>query len=185
MQNKYILLLLLLVMLLPGCALLKSASEGLVVTDINSVMDISDVFQLPLDKIPEEYRETYKDVTLVMTRESNLKAGAVKVPISNPAKWDETTISTVLSALMTGLTGFFPWLAGLEGLFALILPRKRQHYASALKNVATLDLREGLKNLAKGLGMIHSSQTTKNVWEAGQKTKASLLTEAQVAVKTL
>lgn len=173
-MRKY--LILPLVLMLASCNLIPPADSDLVLTEINQVVAIDEIYQVPLDKIPEQYRQTWKDKVIVVSRKDNLKSEAITgskyVPLNlSEQSWDSTTVHNVFSSLLTGLTGFFPWLAGVEGLLALLFPRKRQHYASAVKNFATLDLRTSLVDLAKGLGLSHSNETTKEAWEGQRKVK--------------
>lgn len=160
--------------LLASCALLqpRDPQDTLVVTEISQVVDIAQTYPLPIEKIPEKFRETYKDKVVVLAKQDNLKPDAKYVPLTTDEEaWDDTTVHTAISGLLAGLSGFFPWLAGLEGLMALLIPRKRQHYASAAKNLATLDLKDSLADLARGLGLAHSSDHTKEVFEREVKKK--------------
>lgn len=159
---------------LASCGLLqpRGVEDTLVVTEITQVIDTKEAWQVPLEKIPEKFRESYKDKIVVVARKDNLKADAKYVPLSvQEESWDNTSVRTAFDGILAGLTGFFPWLAGVEGLLALLIPRKRQHYASAMKHVATLDLKDSLADLAKGLGLAHSSPVTAEVWEKERKKK--------------
>ena len=171
-MRKYFLALPLTV-LLASCGFLAYTEEDTpVITEISQVVDVKAAWAVPLEKIPEKYRESYKDKIVVVSKKNNLKKDAKYVPLSvQEESWDNATVGTAVGGILTGLTGFFPWLAGIEGLLALLIPRKRQHYASAMKNMATLDLKDSIGDLAKGLGLVHSSPVTAEVWEKQRKKK--------------
>lgn len=65
-------------------------------------------------------------------------------------------VHSILTGLLTGVEGAAPFLLGIEGLLAIFSSRKRQHYASAAKNLATFKPGEAVKSAVKALGAMHT-----------------------------
>ena len=105
-----------------------------------------------------------------MASENSLKPDASFVPLSTEGEdWNSGTIGTLLAAVAKAGSTFFPPLAGLEALLLLLFRRKREHYKNAAKSVlpmnGSVDLKEGFKNVGRALGMVHSSEASKEVYE--------------------
>ena len=146
--------------------------QDMVLTTLDQVQDAKKdaVIILPTDKIPQKYRETWKDEVVVLAPEDSLKANSAFVPVSTVKDdWGSGEILTAAQSLIKAGSTFFPWLAGFEGLLLLLFRRKRQHYTNALKSLAPtgegINLREGVKSVGRALGMVHSSDATKDVFE--------------------
>jgi len=146
--------------------------QDMVLTTLDQVQDAKKdaVVILPTDKIPEKYRETWKDEVVVLAPEDSLKANSSFVPLSTSKDdWGGGEVLTAAQSLLRAGSTFFPWLAGFEGLLLLLFRRKRQHYTNALKSLAPtgegINLKEGLRSVGKALGMVHSSDATKDVFE--------------------
>ena len=146
--------------------------QNMVLTTIDQVQDDKkdEALILPMDKIPQKYRETWKDEVVVLVPEDSLKANSSFVPVSTDEDdWGSGEVLTAAQSLLKVGSTFFPWLAGFEGLLLLLFRRKRQHYANALKSLVPtgegINLKEGLKSVGKALGMVHSSDATKEVFE--------------------
>jgi len=158
---------------LTSCSVFDWANDkNLVVTTIDQVKEGSrgDLVVLPTEKIPEKYRESWKDEVVVVTSEDSLKPDAAFVPLSTEGdSWDTGAIGTLLAAVAKAGSTFFPPLAGLEALLLLLFRRKREHYKNAAKSIlpmnGSVDLREGLKNVGRALGMVHSSESSKEAYE--------------------
>ena len=156
-----------------SCGVMDWVNEqDMVLTTLDQVKDAEkgDVVILPTDQIPEKYRETWKDEVVVMAPEDSLKPNSAFIPVStDKSDWGSGTIVTAAQSVLKAGTTFFPWLAGFESLLLLLFRRKRQHYANALKSLAPtgegINFKEGLRSVGKALGMVHSSETTKDVFE--------------------
>ena len=116
---------------------------------------------LPTEQIPTEYRESWKDETVVMAPRDSLLAEASFVPVSTESSsWDSNAlVSLAQGALKVGST-FIPQLAGFEALLLLLFRRKRKHYKNAIVAMAPtgegMNFVEGAKSIGKALGMSHS-----------------------------
>jgi hypothetical protein len=125
---------------------------------------------LPTEEIPEQYRESWKDETVVMVPKESLVGEAAFVPLSTESSaWDSNAfLSLAQGALSVGST-FIPQLAGFEALLLLLFRRKRKHYKNALVAMAPtgegMNFVEGAKSIGKALGMSHSSTGTEEVFE--------------------
>ena len=146
--------------------------KNLVVTTIDQVKDGSrgDLVVLPTEKIPEKYRESWKDDVVVVAPEDSLKPDAAFVPLSTEGdSWDMGAVGTLLSAAAKAGATFFPPLAGLEALLLLLFRRKREHYKNEVKSIlpvnGSVDLTEGVKSVGRALGMVHSSESSKEAFE--------------------
>jgi len=146
--------------------------QDMVLTTLDQVQDDKKdaVVILPTESIPQKYRETWKDEVVVLAPEDSLKVGSAFVPVSTSKDdWGSGEVLTAAQSLLRAGSTFFPWLAGFEGLLLLLFRRKRQHYTNALKSLAPtgegINLKEGLRSVGKALGMVHSSDATKDVFE--------------------
>ena len=146
--------------------------QDMVLTTLDQVQQgkRKDVIVLPTDKIPEKYRKSWKDEVVVMASEDTLKSDAFFVPVSTEGEeWGGDALVTVAQSVLRAGTTFFPWLAGFEALLLLLFRRKRQHYSNALMSLAPvgegINIKEGLASVGKALGMVHSSEATKDVFE--------------------
>ena len=148
------------------------SNKDLVVTTLDQVREDSrgDLAILPTEKIPEKYRESWKDDVVVVAPEDSLKPDASFVPLSTEeGDWNSGTIGTLLAAAAKAGSTFFPPLAGLEALLLLLFRRKREHYKNAAKSIlpmnGSVELREGIKSVGRALGMVHSSESSKEAFE--------------------
>jgi hypothetical protein len=156
-----------------SCKVVEWVNEqNMVLTTLDQVQQDKreDAIILPTEKIPEKYRESWKDEVVVMAPEDALKVNAVFVPVSTEEEdWGGDALVTVAQSVLRAGTTFFPWLAGFEGLLLLLFRRKRQHYSSALKSLAPtgegINLKEGVMSVGRALGMVHSSEATKDIFE--------------------
>ena len=168
----------LLILPFSSCSVMDWVNEqDMVLTTLDQVKDADkgNVVILPTDRIPEKYRETWKDEVVVMAPEDSLKPNSAFVPVStDKADWGGGEVLTAAQSLLKAGATFFPWLAGFEGLLLLLFRRKRQHYTNALKSLAPtgegINLKEGVKSVGRALGMVHSSDATKDVFEDEEAT---------------
>ena len=159
--------LLLLVMLpLASCSVLDWVNnQNMVITTIEQIQDgkKGEAVILPTDKIPEEYRTSWKDKVVVMAPRESLKANSTLfVPMSSDSSmWGgDAIMSLAQGALSIGST-FIPQLAGFEAILLLLFKRKRKHYGNALKALAPtgqgINIKAASQSIGKALGMSHSS----------------------------
>ena len=173
MKRVFLISVLFLLPVMASCSVFDWANDkDLVVTTLDQVKEGSrgDLVVLPTEKIPEKYRESWKDEVVVVASEDSLKPDASFVPLSTEGEdWNSGTIGTLLAAVAKAGSTFFPPLAGLEALLLLLFRRKREHYKNAAKSVlpmnGSVDLKEGFKNVGRALGMVHSSEASKEVFE--------------------
>jgi len=82
------------------------------------------------------------------------------VAVDSDVSWGD-----VVNDVWDYAAGFVPVLAGFEGLMALAFPRKRRHYANAVKAVVPFDgkveVGPALTSVVKALGAAHSSDASK------------------------
>jgi|TARA_Y100000310_G_scaffold334388_1_gene414060 hypothetical protein len=129
-----------------------------------------DIIVLPTEKIPEKYRESWKDEVVVLAPEDSLIPTATYVPVSTESEdWGPNALVSAAQGLLRFGSTFIPQLAGLEALLLLLFRRKRKHYKNALKSLAPtgegINVMEGVKSIGKALGMTHSSEGTEEVFD--------------------
>ena len=159
-------LMLLVVLPLASCSVLDWVNnQNMVITTIEQVQDgkKGEAVILPTDKIPQEYRASWKDKVVVMAPRESLKADSTSfVPVSTDSSmWGgDAIMSLAQGALSIGST-FIPQLAGFEALLLLLFKRKRKHYGNALKAIAPtgegINIKSASQSIGKALGMAHSS----------------------------
>jgi hypothetical protein len=75
--------------------------------------------------------------------------------------WIETIASPevagIIGAALGGLGVGLPWIAGFEGVLALLSRRKRGHYANAAKAAVTLHPKDAVTSVVKALGAMHTN----------------------------
>jgi len=159
--------LILLVMLpLASCSVMDWVNnQNMVITTLEQIQDgmKGEAVILPTDKIPEEYRTSWKDKVVVMAPRESLKANSTLfVPMSSDSSmWGgDAIMSLAQGALSIGST-FIPQLAGFEAILLLLFKRKRKHYGNALKAIAPtgegINIKAASQSIGKALGMAHSS----------------------------
>ena len=159
-------LMFLVILPLASCSVLDWVNnQNMVITTIEQVQDgkKGEAVILPTDKIPEEYRTTWKDKVVVMAPRESLRADSTSfVPVStNSGMWGgDAILSLAQGALKVGST-FIPQLAGFEAILLLLFKRKRKHYGNALKAIAPtgegINIKTASQSIGKALGMAHSS----------------------------
>ena len=137
--------LMLLVMLpLASCSVMDWVNnQNMVITTIEQVQDgkKGEAVILPTDKIPEEYRTSWKDKVVVMAPRESLKANSTLfVPMSSDSSmWGgDAIMSLAQGALSIGST-FIPQLAGFEAILLLLFKRKIRR-KSKLKKLRFLSI---------------------------------------------
>jgi hypothetical protein len=152
--------------ILPSCKLIKDSElDGMsVVTTDNLVSSetIKDpkVIQIPDEMFPVNLKDNpkWKDKHFVFAPDELIKPGAPRIDITP----DDTTvwILDVLAMAASVAKTFFPQLAVLEVILALLSKRKRQNYKEAIAAVVpydgNVDIVGALASIAKALGVSHS-----------------------------
>ena len=168
MSKKLIALMLGFTLLIGGCNLWGNPDDEVwVVTSVTQVKDECVEGSLPIDlsRVAPKLKEQFPNEEFILSRKDCLKDGAIYAPVSTDSgEWTGDVVRGTLESLLAGLKVFFPGLAGLEALLLILFPRKRTHYASAAKSLATLNVKNTLINLGKALGAAHSSEGTKEVF---------------------
>ena len=98
---------------------------------------------------------------------------------------DGSSPGSYLDTLWTLLKGFVPSLAAWEGGCSLFSTRKRQHYSNMVMAIVpmnkNMEFGDAIKSLGSGLGLAHSSETTKavNAEEVATKKMDAVKTETK------
>lgn len=167
---KLLLATMLLTLGLASCSLLGQVEDkNLVLTTQNQVQptEWGNVDIISTELIPAEFKEAWKDEIVVVAHKEQLIPDAKSVPISlKSERWDWNSILDLISGAATVGATWFPPLALLEGILTMIFPRKRQNYANMVKSLSKADIKEALANAVKGLGWVHSSEKTAEVFKA-------------------
>ncbi len=166
MKKKLIVAMLALTLLVGGgCEVFGTPSDQIwVVTSESQVRPECIEGSLPIDltRVAPVLKEKFPEENFIMSKKECLIPNAVFAPVTlDHSEWDWGNLG---GALIGSLKEFLPGLAGLEALLLLLFPRKRTHYASAAKSLATLHLKDTLTSLGKALGVAHSSEGTKEVF---------------------
>jgi len=161
----------------PACQNLEGLSVATTDCLINPEDISSDkVLVIPSEDLPREIAESEKleGKKVIIAPTEILKPECVKVEIPNP--------STDLWGWLLGTLGvaagvasiWIPKLALLEGFFALLSRRKREHYVAAAKAVVpydgNVDMKSAVSSLAKALGILHTNSATKKPTDGGGST---------------
>lgn len=180
---KSILAIVALIFGLASCSLLKEQAQiledqKLVITTIPNVQEQfrNEVKFVPTDMIPAEFKTAWADEVVVIAREDQLVADGKAVPISvSSERWSWDSILTLLETGLTVGSTWLPPLALLEGILTMLFPRKRQNYTNMLKNLipsdGKIDIKAAAADAIKGLGWVHSSEKTAEVFKAEQEMK--------------
>lgn len=125
-----------------------------------------DVYVLKDNEVPKEIKEAeaFKGKQFILAPKELLKPDCMTSVPLDPT--DEGFIAGAFSAVLTGIGVIFPKLAALEGFLLFLSRRKRQHYAAAVTSLAKADVKSSVVNVGRALGMAHSSDATKTVFEA-------------------
>lgn len=152
--------------LMPSCKLIKDSElDGMSVITTDNLLTpetISNpqVIKIPDDLFPVKLKDDpkWKDKHFVFAPDELIKPGAPRIDITP----DDTTIwiLDVLAMAASVAKTFFPQLAVLEVILALLSKRKRQNYKDAIAAVVpydgNVDIVGALASIAKALGVSHS-----------------------------
>lgn len=150
-----------------SCAFLGSFFAEEQITTIDNVSKEGQQHAIPADLnlLPKDIRDKLEKEgkTVVIVNKNYVLDPEKAVTVTKPEV--ESIITVVLDLAKT----FWPGIAVLEGLGALFSRRKRQHYVSALRQATPLNGRVELKDafisLGRAIGVAHSSENTKGVFE--------------------
>lgn len=157
-----------------GCTLLQSMFEDKVVTTSDNVKEGELVTAVPIDlnllndKIPEDVRKRLEQEgkTVVIVPKDAVKDPQMAVEITSPG---ENALDAIVGIGLGVANTVFPGIAALEGLGLLFSQRKRQHYAAAAKAAlptdGSVDLKEAMLSVVRGMGLAHSSTQSKEAFK--------------------
>ena len=106
------------------------------------------------------------ETLVVVDKNDVLDPNSDVVDIMDPGS---DALDSVLSMGLGALNSVFPGVAALEGLGLLFSKRKRKHYGTAVKAAVPgngkVELKDAVMSLGKALGVAHSSNGSKKVFE--------------------
>ena len=170
-SKKFIggLMVLTLALSMQSCAFFEGLLQDTVVTTIDNVKPDQRHTIVPADfgLLDEATREKFK------------KSGKTPVIVDKSAVIDEFdavdltdsegVFDSILGMGLSLANVMLPGVAAFEGLGLLLSRRKRRHYGSALTSIAPVDGKVEVKNalvsMASALGLAHSSESSKEVFE--------------------
>ena len=162
-----------------SCALVESVFADKVVTTIGNVKPEARAEAVPADlgMLPPEVASKMASTgeTLVVVDKGDIldPMGDV-VDIMDPGS---DALDSVVSMGLGALNSVFPGVAALEGLGLLFSKRKRKHYGTAVKAAVPgngkMELKDAVLSLGKALGVAHSSDGSKKVFEEEVKKPAA------------
>lgn len=169
MKKFQILFLVILLSFLSSCCWLGGSGREIVTTSENISPTYTGCVEVfPNSELPAPLKDYWSDQMVLKVSENALKS-----PDLTHAILGETTEPSGDPYLQYGwsiLTTFFPGLLAFEGVAALLIRRKRKHYVAAIKNLVpydgVVDVKEAATDVARALGLAHSSPTTKEIFES-------------------
>lgn len=168
-----------------GLALLVTPAcqplEGLSVATTDCLINPEDVnsknvLVVPTEELPEEIAasEKLEGKQVIIAPTELLKPECTQVPL---VPQDQGWLGWALSGLtvVAGVASIWiPKLALLEGFFALLSRRKREHYVAAAKAAlpydGTVDMKGAVLSLGKALGILHTNSATTKPTDGGGST---------------
>lgn len=160
--------LLLFTLTLNSCALLDQSpliQPGQVVTTSDNIKPDfeGDLLIYPREQLPVELQSTFTGDLVVAPKdvlkdESKFWISLVPSDYSNA-----DTQSAAMWGVFDILKVFIPGLAGVEAILTIFSPRKRLHYAAAVKSIVpyngNMDISGALVSVAKAMGLAHTDET--------------------------
>ena len=154
-----------------SCALLESMFVDKQITTRDNVTQEGQLHAVPADLnlIPPEVRAKFEKEgkDLVLVDKEFVKDPEKAVDVAKPDAEGLVGIGLGIA------NAVWPGIAALEGLGLLFSQRKRQHYAAAVKQATPVngkvELKDAIVSLGKALGVAHSSQGSKEVFEGEVK----------------
>lgn len=161
----------------PACSPLQGLSVATTDCLINPEdANSSDVLVIPTEDLPKEIAESEKleGKKVIIAPTKILKPECVKVEIPSPGTDLWGWLFGTLGAAAGVASIWIPKLALLEGLFALLSRRKREHYVAAAKAVVpydgNVDMKGAVLSLGKALGILHTNSATTKPTDGGGST---------------
>ena len=174
MSKKFIsgLMVLTLVLSMQSCTFFESLFEDTMITTVDNVRPecLNEVVPVDFGMLDPATRAKFEaagKVPVIVDKDCVIDPTLNTIDITNPGEgWFDSVLGMGLSLANVMLPG----VAAFEGLGLLLSRRKRQHYGSALASIAPLDgkveVKDALVSMASALGLAHSSESTKEVFEA-------------------
>lgn len=162
------LVILVLGMVTTSCTLMQELFDDKVVTTSDNLVPGAEKDAVPADlsliDADTRARLDAEGKTVVIVDKSLVKDPTKAVDLEDPNAGDLVGVGLgVANAL-------WPGIAALEGLGLLFSKRKRQHYASAIKQAApvngNVEIKEAIVSIGRALGVAHSSEQTKTTFES-------------------
>ena len=142
--------------------------EGTVFTTQDQLQEGEEGAIIPWDQLPEAVKDKIPEGTaLVMANKDQLVTDAAYILAVGVLDGD--ALGGMIDAGFGIASTFLPGLAAWEGVVTLFSQRKRKHYVKAAKAIIptdkNLDFGGAVGSIAAALGMVHSSEGTKEVFE--------------------
>ena len=154
---------------LVSCAALEGFfGEGTVFTTQDQLVEGEEGTIIPFDQLPDSVKDKLpKGTALVMANKDQLVADAAYIPAGG--ELDGDALGGIIDAGFGIASTFLPGLAAWEGVVTLFSKRKRKHYVKAAKAALPMDkkvdLGGAMGSVAAALGLSHSSEGSKEVFE--------------------
>lgn len=161
----------------PACSPLQGLSVATTDCLINPEdVNSSDVLVIPTEELPREIAESEKleGKKVIIAPTEILKPECAKVAFPGPTTdfWGWMLASLGAAAGVASI--WIPKLALLEGFFALLSRRKREHYMAAAKSAlpydGNVDMKGAVLSLGKALGILHTNSATTKPTDGGGST---------------
>jgi hypothetical protein len=152
-----------------SCAALEGFfGEGTVFTTQDQLVDGEEGAIIPFDQLPDSVKDKIPEGTsLVMANKDQLVVDAAYIPAGG--ELDGDALGGIIDAGFGIASTFLPGLAAWEGIVTMFSKRKRKHYVKAAKAVLPMDKKVDLGgavgSVAAALGLSHSSEGSKEVFE--------------------
>ena len=148
----------------PGYELVLTTQSELLETAPTTEVVLLEESLVP-DKIEEALGASETNKVVITPKKNVNPESTMAVPVegtdlTSEEGWldflTDPSVNALLHGLLNGVEGAAPWLLGIEGLLAVFSSRKRKHYASAAKSLATFKPREAVISATKALGAMHT-----------------------------
>jgi hypothetical protein len=154
-----------------SCTFLESLFKDTMVTTVDNVRPecMNEVIPVDFGTLDPATRAKFEaagKVPVIVDKDCVIDPMLNTVDLTNPG---EGWLDSVLGIGLSVATTLVPGVAAFEALGLLLSRRKRKHYGNALKSVAPLngkvEVKDALVSMASALGLAHSSESTKEVFE--------------------
>lgn len=178
MRSLMYLFVALVLLLAPACQQLEGLSVATTDCLINPAdVNSSDVLVIPDSELPRELVESEKlegKKVIIAPTELLRPECTTKIDIPPP---DQNLWGWILGSLGAAVgvaSVWFPKLAVLEGILALLSRRKREHYIGAVKAITpydgNVDVKGAIASLGKALGILHTNSGSTKPRDGGGST---------------